>query len=206
MKNLILLPLLICSFSLLSQDVVPDLKSYEDAGSKLYASKVIEVTGKSQKELINLFKNWASTSFASLKDVIVSETDNQIVIVYVDRIKTSIKVLLTTYPDDMSFYTRLVSEFKDGKMRVSLYDDGNVARISQGASYANPAISGRNYFVLDMIKNQEKPQSTKDYTKIKYFKYDVALKYQASCDATLISVEEGIKNPTSSAPKRKDDF
>ena len=206
MKNLILLPLLICSFSLLSQDVVPDLKSYEDAGSKLYASKVIEVTGKSQKELINLFKNWASTSFASLKDVIVSETDNQIVIVYVDRIKTSIKVLLTTYPDDMSFYTRLVTEFKDGKMRVSLYDDGNVARISQGASYANPAISGRSYFVLDMIKNQEKPQSTKDYTKIKYFKYDVALKYQASCDATLISVEEGIKNPKLTAPKRKDDF
>ena len=65
---------------------------------------------------------------------------------------------------------------------------------------------GQSFFVLDMIKNQEKPQSTKDYTKIKHFKYDVALKYQASCDATLISVEEGIKNPTSTAPKRKDDF
>lgn len=204
MKNIITILLLLFCIPVFAQVEVPEIKQYEDADSKLYASKVIEIESKTRKDLINLFKNWASKSFVNLKEVIVSETEDQIVIVYVDKIETSIKVLMTTYPDDMSFYTRLVAEFKEGKMRVSLYDDGNVARSTQGASYENPVVSSRKYLVLDLIKSQEKPNFLKDMTKIKFFKYDVILKYQSHCDAILVSIEEGMKNPTLDSPKRKD--
>ena len=90
MKKIITI-LLLVSISLLGKsqenDTIPDLLPYEDAAAGLFISKVVEVKDKSQKDLITQFKNWASTRFVNLKEVIVSETDNQIVLNYaVDQV------------------------------------------------------------------------------------------------------------------------
>lgn len=196
---------LIVSFISFSQEeTVPQLKPYEDLESKLYASKVIELSGKTQKELQNNFKNWAATSFNNLREVMVSETDNQIVLVYVEKVPVIMKVLLTTFNNDYGWYVRMVAEFKDGKMRVSIYEDGNTFRPGEYSKYGNvPAVSARSIFLSSY---QTPPNSVKDLTKFKGMYYATHYKWQQKCDATLLAIEEAIKNPTSTAPKRKDDF
>jgi hypothetical protein len=75
-----------------TQEVVPDLKPYEDISSRLFISKVVEMPGKTQKEISTQFKNWASTSFVNLKEVMVSETENQIVLNYITNTNTYFKL------------------------------------------------------------------------------------------------------------------
>jgi hypothetical protein len=196
--------LIVSFFSFSQEETVPELKPYEDLDSKLYASKVVEISGKTQKELQNNFKNWAATSFNNLREVMVSETDNQIVLVYVEKVPVIMKVLLTTFNNDYGWYVRLVAEFKDGKMRASIYEDGNTFRPGEYSKYGNvPAVQARSIFLSSY---QTAPNSVKDLTKFKGMYYATHYKWQQKCDATLLAIEEAIKNPTSTAPKRKDDF
>ena len=51
-----------------------------------------------------------------------------------------------------------------------------------------------------------KPESDKDFTKIKYANYPFILGYQKSLEATLNEAISGMKNPSAASPKRKDDF
>ncbi|WP_395616688.1 DUF4468 domain-containing protein [Aquirufa sp.] len=205
MKNLMIIAFLLVSFVTLSQDeVIPQLKPYEDLESKLYTSKVIEISGKSQKELLNTFKNWAGTTFVNLREVMVSETDNQIVLVYIEKVPVSMKVLLTNFNDVWSLYVRLVAEFKDGKMRVSLYDDGNVFKPGTYSQYGNvPATQARSFYISSF---QTPPKTAKELTKRTGAWYLTHTKWQEKCDLTIASVDNGMKNPTATSPKRKDDF
>jgi hypothetical protein len=65
---------------------------------------------------MNGFKNWGGTNFVNLKEVIVSETEDQIVLNYItnDLYVKSLGTIVTA-----EWYVRLVAEFKEGKMRVS---------------------------------------------------------------------------------------
>jgi hypothetical protein len=205
MKKLIAFVFMCISFITYSQDeVIPQLKPYEDLESKLYTSKVIEISGKSQKELLNTFKNWAGTTFVNLREVMVSETDNQIVLVYIEKVPVSMKVLLTNFNDVWSLYVRLVAEFKDGKMRVSLYDDGNVFKPGTYSQYGNvPATQARSFYISSF---QTPPKTAKELTKRTGAWYLTHTKWQEKCDLTIASVDNGMKNPTATSPKRKDDF
>jgi len=204
-KLLIGLLFLVISFVSYSQEeTIPQLKPYEDLESKLYSSKVIEIAGKTQKELQNNFKNWASTSFNNLREVMVSETDNQIVLVYITREPAIVKTIMMTVTIDRSWYVRLVAEFKEGKMRVSIYDDGNVFKPAEYSQYGNiPALQARTQFVSSF---QIAPTNPKDLMRNKGMMYNVHYKWQQKANATLLSIEEAIKNPTATSPKRKDDF
>jgi hypothetical protein len=196
----------ICTFSLFAQSDVPDLKKYEDENLKLYSSKVIELQGKTQKDLILLFKNWGATTFANFKNVLISETENQIVLVYIEEIPLVVKSLGMAVTDKSKQYVRIVAEFKEGKCRISLYDDGNAPRTTETTIYSNPSVPARSYYMVDIIQKLQKPSTIKDYTKPKFAWYPTAIKYQENLDNLLISAEEGIKNPTATSPKRKDDF
>ena len=205
MKNLMIVAFLLVSFASISQDeAIPQLKPYEDLEAKLYTSKVIEVSGKSQKELQNTFKNWAGTTFVNLREVMVSETDNQIVLVYIEKVPITMKVLLSNFNDVWSLYIRLVAEFKDGKMRVSIYDDGNAFRPGSYSQYGSvPATQARTFYISSF---QTPPKTSKELTKRTGAWYLAHTKWQEKCDLTIASIENGIKNPTATAPKRKDDF
>lgn len=205
MKSIILsFFILSLSYVTFSQEgTVPQIKPYEDLESKLYSSKVIEIAGKTQKELQNNFKNWAATTFNNLREVMVSETDNQIVLVYVIREPAIVKAMMTV-TIDRSWYVRLVAEFKDGKMRASIYDDGNVYQPGEYSQYGSvPPVPARSQFVSSA---QTAPTNPKDLMRHKGMMYNVHYKWQQKCDATLIAIEDAIKNPTATSPKRKDDF
>jgi hypothetical protein len=205
MKKLLVVSMLFASFVSYAQDeeVVPDLKPYEDASSKLFISKVIEVPNKTQKELATQFKNWASTSFVNLKEVMVSETDNQIVINYITETPTYMRTLGMRTPLNYSWYVRFIAQFKDGKMKVSFFDDGNVFIPGHVNSYSppTPATPARNMFISAVTI---KPESVKKMHN-SYFFYDCHYKWQENVVAMLNNCENGVKNNTLVA-KLKDDF
>ena len=113
----IIVSLLIHPLFLNGQDSdIPELKTWEDINSKLYVSKVIEFEGKSQKELIVLYKNWASIAFVNLKEVLVGETESQIVIRYVLSTNANYKIMGMKGSSAFDWYVRLIAQFKDGKV------------------------------------------------------------------------------------------
>jgi hypothetical protein len=189
------------SFGQEENEIVPDLKPYEDASSRLFISKVIELPGKSQKELVNQFKNWASTSFVNLREVMVSETENQIVLNYTTQTASYMKSLGMKIPHTMSWYVRLVAQFKDGKARIQFYDDGNAFKPGEYSRYGNiPSISARSLYV-SYVTN--KPESFKDMHKPANVNYDLHYQWQNNVSSIASACEKGMKEETSLA---KSDF
>ena len=169
------------------------------------------------QDLITIFKNWGSTAFVNIKEVMVSETDNQVVLVYITKTPMSYRSILGLSSIEISSYVRMTAEFKEGKCRLSLYDDGNVATLpSYYGSVTIPGSPSRSSYMSDVLKNlilkeyewdYKKPTNDKDYTKLKYANYPFVLNYQKGLEATLNEAVNGLKNPTStSGNKRKDDF
>lgn len=203
---IIFLSISFLSFS--QEESIPTLKPYEDIKSKLYTSKVIELPNKSQKDIIIQFKNWGATHFANFREVLVNETENQIVLVYTQDVPIIYYggFLYGNLIENYSMFIRLLAEFKDGKMRVSLYDDGNVFRPATG-SYGTrnyePAKQPRTIFISNY---QDPPTNSKDFVKFPYYWFIAHTKWEKKCDDTILSIENGMKNPNSSNTLRKDDF
>jgi len=201
-------------FVLAQKSVIEGVKEYKDIKEKMYISSVVEVEGKMKKDLMNAFKNWGGSTFNNFREVIVSETDDQIVLVYIVSIPRTAKVLLTTNTTLFKQYVRLIVEFKDGKARLSFYDDGNVfVPTSYSGTISIPGAAARSYYMSDIYNNlikyenewdYKKPESEKDYLKLKNSNYRFIMAYQADIEKTLSSAIEGIKN--SNTIKRKDDF
>jgi hypothetical protein len=201
-------------FVLAQKSVVEGVKEYEDIKGKMYISSVVEVEGKVKKDLINSFKNWGSISFNNLKEIIVSETEDQIVLVYITSVPRTTKVLLTRSTNNLKQYVRLIAEFKDGKVRLSFYDDGNVfVPSSYAGTILIPGSPARSYYMSDIYNNlikyeneagYQKPETDKDFEKLKNSNYRFVMAYQKDLENTLLSAIEGIKN--SNTIKRKDDF
>ena len=186
------------------EEVVPTIKKFEDVSTYLYTSKVIEFPNKSQKELNQQFKNWASTAFVNLKEVLVSETESQIVLVYIVEPIGYFKMLgmKTYYP--FKHYVRMVGQFKDGKCKISMFDDGNV--YSYGGYVANvkqPDTQARTIHFIGA--NTIETPELKDLHRVKYYMYGVICDWEDRLDKTLLSCENGLKN-NSLVVKLKDDF
>jgi hypothetical protein len=152
MKKVILFALaLILSLSVFAQENQPFTidSLYQKQDEYLVYSKVIDFTGKSKIEIMNGFKNWGGTTFVNLKEVIVSETEDQIVLNYITKdmyVKSLGGIFVTEW------YVRLVAEFKEGKMRVSFYDDGNSFWL--GNQYG-PSTPARTYKLAMYFKDGE---------------------------------------------------
>ncbi len=129
---------------------------YQNKDELIIHSGVLEFEGLTKEQLKTKVKNWGATKFVSLKEILVSETDDQIVLNYIDKnmfMKTmGIKI-------DYDWYIRLVIQFKDGKVRCQYFDDGNVYVPSSNGSVAISSRSNNliNYFKeSDGIKNSMK--------------------------------------------------
>jgi hypothetical protein len=129
---------------------------YQNKDELIIHSGVLEFEGLTKEQLKTKVKNWGATKFVSLKEILVSETDDQIVLNYIDKnmfMKTmGIKI-------DSDWYIRLVIQFKDGKVRCQYFDDGNVYVPSSNGSIAISSRSNNliNYFKeSDGIKNSMK--------------------------------------------------
>lgn len=154
MKNV--LALLICFvsvFSAISQDksesgILVDGKLYLDS---LYTNKeeliifsgVHKFDSLKASEIKNKIKNWASLNFVNLKEVLLSETDDQIVLNY---ISSSLYVKSLGIKTSISWYIRLLIQFKDGRVKYTYFDDGNV---QVPASQYSPGSRARAYRLKD---------------------------------------------------------
>ena len=122
---------------------------YQNKDELIIHSGVLEFEGLTKEQLKTKVKNWGATKFVSLKEILVSETDDQIVLNYIDKnmyMKTmGIKI-------DYDWYIRLVIQFKDGKVRCQYFDDGNVYVPSSNGSIA---ISSRSNNLIHYFKESD---------------------------------------------------
>ena len=134
-----------------SIDIIKTLK-YEDVMSNLYVSKII-LKPLTQKQFKDHFENWAALTFVSYNAVNQGKTDNQIVVKYKKeltvkdsvkrgeiKVKTQVgvkkngkpkysKILQPFYSqhtNTKSFDVTLVFQFKDGKIKILVYDKTGV--------------------------------------------------------------------------------
>ncbi len=211
MKQLIaLLFFTTISFAGKSQDndTIPELLPYEDATSGLFVSKVVEVKDKSQKELVTQFKNWAATRFVNLREVMVSETENQIVLNYITKTNSYMKSLGMKLPMNYSWYVRMVVQFKDGKARAQFYDDGNSFIAGEYSKYGSvPSVPARSMYVHTYTK---KPENVKDLHRNSMsagtsgILYDTHCEWQRNIMNMVSSFEKGMLD--ASMVGKKDDF
>lgn len=179
------------SFSQGETEIVPNLKSYEDSATRLFISKVIEISGKNQKDISNQFKNWASIAFANLREVMVSETENQIVLNYITETSSYMKSLGMKIPFSMNWYVRIVAQFKDGKARIQFYDDGNAFKPGEYSRYGSvPAIPARSQYISYFTI---KPASVKEMHKPVNVHYNLHYQWQNNVASLALACERGIK-------------
>lgn len=140
---------------------------YQNKSDMIIYSKVIEFPGKTKSEILNGVKNWASVNFVSLKEVLVSESDDQLVLNYITK---SFYIKTLGMRSDLSWYVRLVVEFKDGKARVTFIDDGNA--FWPGNQYA-PATQARSYKLQMYFKKEDNLPTKATYNGLVEFKNNV---------------------------------
>jgi hypothetical protein len=121
---------------------------YSNKEELILFSGVHKFEGVSQSELKNRVKNWASLKFVNLKEVLVSETDDQVVLNYITS-AYYVKSLGVKYNSD--WYIRLIIQFKDGRLKCTYYDDGNVRALS---SQYSPGVAARTYRLKDVFKKE----------------------------------------------------
>jgi hypothetical protein len=175
-----------------SQEIVTVDSIYENSAELLLSTNIIEFDSTQSVQVLKAkFKNWASIRFRNLNEVLVSETENQIVLNYIDNFiwdagfGGNIKV---------GNYYKLIAQFKSGKMRIVIYDDGNTFIPSNSGAPAVAAHSThyRNYF-RTKTEYQNKGFNKMIYRRIRGF-IDINRIF-------LNSMKEELKKPTEAVLK-----
>jgi hypothetical protein len=141
---------------------------YDDPGELLVHTKVYEFDSLPREEISKRLKNWAGANFVNSREVIVSETEDQMVLVY-SMNKFFVKVLgMRSY---LPWYIRLVVQIKDDKMRCLFYDDGNVFRPgSYNNGYTIPSTPARRNRFKDYMRNGVSPKNQTDaYVEVREY-------------------------------------
>jgi hypothetical protein len=187
MKKIALFLTLVLSFFAKSQFQIDSL--YTDKEQLLINQKVIIVDSVSREELINRIKNWGGVSFVNLKEVLVSETQDQLVFTYVT---SGFYVKSMGITSTLDWYVRMVVQVKDGRIRVQQFDDGNTFRPgSYSGGVSVPATQARLYNLDDYFVDGV---ARKMYN-------DGFIKFKAATLTTLNSLEVAIKSPKNEAGK-----
>ena len=111
-----------------SQDIPENLhidSFYQNKSEYLILSKIIYLKDSiGQNNIINKIKNWSGIAFVNPKEVLVSETNDQLVFEYISK-SFFMKGLFGEH-NNISWYLRLVIQVKGDRVRLQFYDDGNV--------------------------------------------------------------------------------
>jgi len=147
---------------------------YKDRQSYLMIEKIVQVPNKTQKEIHSLIKEWGGVNFRSLKDVITSDSESQITMVFV-------KSGIISY----EWYVRSVIQIKDGRFRIQLFDDGNC--FVGGLNIRERSYHLDFFFNNDVLKNQRK--------------INVMLMFYDNLTQMVDNLREYTNNQNSSKPK-----
>jgi hypothetical protein len=127
---------------------------YKDASTLKLKDTVVEVPNKSKKEIKDLTKNYLSTVFNNLSKVTSSETDDIIVLNYNIIANESISMMGIVNTVKTMYNIRTEIKFKDGKIKVEMYDSGNGVVISGDGSIIKQPYTFHldEYFLKGVIK------------------------------------------------------
>lgn len=131
---------------------------YMDKTQNLIYSEIQEFDSLSQEQLNIKVKNWAGTNFVNMKEILVSETNEQLVFNYIDE---TFYIKTLGRPTYKTWYIRMVVQIKDNKIKVSLFDDGNgfwAGSYSGGVSV--PATQARTYRFSDYFHKKGSKEGT----------------------------------------------
>ena len=181
MKKIILLLLLLSSLAYSQKKYIYIDSLFQNKNDNLVISKVVPFEGRTKAELKNKFKEVASKKFVNLKEITVSETDDNLTLVYIETFNVQYKTLLGNEFIKKEEYTRFQISIKDNKMKFDLYDDGNVFIPGTYGQYPSPAVSARSYYTKDWFKDIEDDKIEipleKDIYKPKNLKYQIIIGY-----------------------------
>lgn len=171
---------------------------YQNRTEYLIHSEVIQIDSTATTELIKRVKNWAGVTFVNTNEVLVNETEDQLVFNYIDK-----SFYMTSFMGNVlvSWYIRLVVQVKDNKLRLLFYDDGNcyiAGTYSNGV--ATPATPARSYkFAQYFSKNNNttaQPRFTEGFKNMK-----------SALRVTALSLNKSLLNPEINPTiKTKDDW
>lgn len=198
MKKLLLLVLLLLSYNIYSQTSTGNSnyeiesihidKFYENKTDYLIYSKIITLDSTNSDEIIKRVKNWGGVNFVNFKEVLISETSDQLVINYIDK-SFFIKTLLIG-EISYGFYVRLVIQVKNNKLRLQFYDDGNAPSLT--GQYSLPA---RTYYFKDYFSREDNTMCVKTCTK-------GLLVFRGNIISSAAHIEDYVKKPITT----KDDW
>lgn len=125
-KTILAFAILLFTNLTFAQEIIHRDSVVQDISQYLLKSKIIELDSITQKEIKERVKNWAGKTFVNMNEVLVSETESQLVFNYIQKVYA--KVYGTVVYG--GYYTRIVVQIKDEKLKVSFYDSGNKDNIS----------------------------------------------------------------------------
>ena len=151
MKTILLLLLTLLNTASFCQ--IPIDSFYVDKESFLIESHVEEFdTSITSTEIIKRIKNWGGTNFVNVENVLVGETNDQLVFNFITN-SVYHKGLGMKYKT--GWYVRLVVQVKENRVRFLFYDDGN-AYIpgTYSGTYKVPAVQARTRKISSMYANK----------------------------------------------------
>jgi hypothetical protein len=163
------------------KDTVFISQIYLDESNYLVSQKVIDFDSISANELIIRFENWAGQNFRNYDKVRTSKTETQITLNYIT----------STFNTALDFYLNMVVEFKDNKIRVQIFDDGNVYKPGSysGSTYI-AGISARSYHIKSYFSDGMIIYKTKPgMFNINEKNGSGSLYYKSSIDDTFKEIE-----------------
>lgn len=185
MKNILLVAVLL-TMTLTSFGQITIGEFYEDEETYLISSSVVEVDSMSQSDIISKIKNWGGVNFANMREVLVSETDNQLVFNYTT---SSFYMKTLGMKSTLTWYIRLFVQVKEGRYKLSMYDDGN-AFMSGG--HGVPSLSARTNHI-DMYF-QNKSSKERHQTKAKKMFSDGIESLKLNCEKTMEDITESVNS------------
>jgi hypothetical protein len=161
---------------------------YENKSEYLIHTKKItfdDSIGKAQ--LIQRIKNWSGTDFVNPKEVLVNETNDQLVYNY-------IQIVDFGYGSSSKYYIRLIISIKEDKVRLQFYDDANVF-------YTDGSITmtARTYYLKNFFTKGNGLYPRKMFN-------NGLINYKLKVISTGVSLENYIKNSKNHSAPQKDDW
>ena len=149
---------------------------YQDQASHLLVQKIIETDSVGVSLLKKKIKNWIGLTFRSAENVLVNETEDQLVLIYISKsleANTGISVL------PMPWYIRCTIELKPNKIRISFFDD-----MGSGTPEGTGQLQ-RTYHLSQFFKKDGEMKMKNTYK-------DGFLKFKLSLSSMLSSLEKGL--------------
>lgn len=152
-------------------------KLYQDQSSHLLVQKVIETDSIGISSLKKKIKNWIGLTFRSAENVLVNETEDQLVLIYLSKsLKANTGISILTMP----WYIRSTIELKPNKIRISIFDD-----MGSGTPEGT-GIPSRTYYLSVFFKKDGEMKMRNTYK-------DGFLNFKLSLNSMVASLEKALK-------------